>query len=139
VRVTPTFRSIRTLLVAGLVAGSLAACSESTDPTPAPVGTVTVVPEPNMRAEDIASNGSTVLLTDVASPTSDFYFYNVGTGTLALKGSAETHCSISALASRTTSESAPFTQSRNRPASGSRRPAGSTWGTSTRPVASMPT
>ena len=81
----PIFRSTRTLLVVGLVAGSLAACSDSTDPTPAPLGTVTLVPELNMRAEDLSSDGKTVLMTDLSSATADFWFYDIATGTSTLK------------------------------------------------------
>ena len=84
----PIFRSTRTLLVAGMLAGSLAACSDSTDPTPAPLGTVTLVPELNMRAEDLSSDGKTVLMTDLSSATAEFWFYDIATGTSTLKASA---------------------------------------------------
>lgn len=87
-RWTPSLRAVRSLLLVGLVAGSLAACSDSTDPTPTPTGTITVVPELNMRAEDISSDGKTILMTDVTSPTADFWFYDIATNTSTLKGSA---------------------------------------------------
>lgn len=84
----PIFRPTRTLLVAGLLAGGLAACSDSTDPTPAPNGSLIVVPTANMRAEDLSSDGKIVLLTDLTSASADFYFYDIAAGTNTLKGSA---------------------------------------------------
>lgn len=166
----PIYRSTRMMLLVGLVAGGLAACSDSTEPTGAaprtltltavglpggakadfvitgphgysstqavgasPVtltdlgaGTYTIAPAsktvnsadyvpipasqtaeitfygsasvtayygafilgPSMRGEDISADGSTVLLTDVASATADFYFYNVATGANSLKAAA---------------------------------------------------
>lgn len=84
----PIFRPTRTLLVAGLLAGGLAACSDSTDPTPAPNGSLIVVPTANMRAEDLSSDGKIVLLTDLTSASAEFYFYDIAAGTNTLKGSA---------------------------------------------------
>lgn len=76
-----------TLLLAAIVAGSAACSEDSTGPeTPAPTATLAFVP--NMRAEDLSSNGTTVLLTDPASPTAEFYFYDIATGTTTLKGAA---------------------------------------------------
>ncbi len=86
-RSTSPARALRSLVLLGLLAGTVAACSDdTTDPTPIPGATLTIVP--NLRAEDISADGSTVLLSDFASPTADFYFYDVAAGTTTLKGSA---------------------------------------------------
>ena len=85
-RWTTSLRATRALLLAGLAASSLAACSEPTAANPTPVGTVTLVP--GLRAEDLSSDGKAVLLTDVASATADFYFYDIASGTATLKGAA---------------------------------------------------
>jgi hypothetical protein len=87
-RSTSSWRAARSLLLAGLVAGTAAACSEPTALNQLPAGTITIVPTANMRAEDLSSDGTTILLTDVSSPTADFYFYDIATGTTTLKGSA---------------------------------------------------
>lgn len=85
---TRIHRSFRTLLLAGIAAGALAAC-DSGDPTEAnetPVGSLTLIP--NMRAEDISADGKTVLMTDLMSAGVDFYLYDVASGTSTLGGSA---------------------------------------------------
>jgi hypothetical protein len=87
-RWTPSWHASRSLLAIGLLAGSLAACSEPTAANEAPAGTLTVVPTANMRAEDLSADGKTILMTDLTSPTADFYFYDIVTGTSTLKGSA---------------------------------------------------
>lgn len=74
------------LFLAALVAGSSACSEDSTGPVPAPTGTLAIVP--NLRAEDISANGSTILLTDPFSSTAEFYFYDIATGTTTLKGAA---------------------------------------------------
>ena len=82
--------ALRSLLLVGLAAGTVAGCNEAepAEPTPVPLGTVTVVPELNMRAEDLSSDGKTVLMTDLNSPTADFWFYDIAAGTSTLKASA---------------------------------------------------
>ncbi len=85
-RSTSSWRATRSLLLAGLVAGTVAACSEPTALNQLPAGTITIVPTANMRAEDLSSDGTTILMTDVTSPTADFYFYDIATGTTTLKG-----------------------------------------------------
>jgi len=87
-RWTPSWHASRSLLALGLLAGSLAACSEPTAATKAPGGTLTVVPTANMRAEDLSADGKTILMTDLTSATADFYFYDIATGTSTLAGSA---------------------------------------------------
>jgi hypothetical protein len=87
-RSIPSWRAMRALLLAGLVAGTASACSEATAPKDLPAGTVTVVPTANLRAEDLSSDGKTILLTDVSSPTAEFYFYDIATGATTLKGAA---------------------------------------------------
>jgi hypothetical protein len=82
----PSWQAPRSLLLLGLVAGSLAACSEPTSPTPKGSGTLVLIP--GLRAEDLSSDGKTVLLTDLASATADFYFYDIASGTSTLKGAA---------------------------------------------------
>lgn len=87
-RSTSSWRATRSLLLAGLVAGTVAACSEPTALNQLPAGTITIVPTANMRAEDLSSDGTTILMTDVTSPTADFYFYDIATGTTTLKAAA---------------------------------------------------
>ena len=82
---TTPFRATRSLLLVGLAAGGLAACSEPTAPTTKVSGTLTLVP--NMRPEGLTPDGSTALLTDRMSGTAEFYFYNTTTNTLTLAGS----------------------------------------------------
>lgn len=76
-------RSIRSLAAVAVLAGAVAACSDSTEPTKVS-GSLTLIP--NLRGEDISPDGSTVLLGDPA--TAEFYFHDVATGTTTLKGSA---------------------------------------------------
>ncbi|HQR19075.1 MAG TPA: hypothetical protein PK948_11915 [Gemmatimonadales bacterium] len=78
-------RSFRSLLAVGLVAGVLGAC-DSTEPTKKPVGEVTTIA--GYRAEDISPDGSTVLMTDLSSPTAEFAFFDVADGTTANKAAA---------------------------------------------------
>lgn len=87
-RWTSPARALRPLLLVGLLAGTVAGCSDdnTTDPTPIPGATLTLIP--NLRAEDISADGATILLTDVASATADFYFYDVAAKTSTLKGAA---------------------------------------------------
>lgn len=85
-RFTPSWRATRSLLLAGLVAGTAVACSEPTALNQLPAGTLQLVP--GLRAEDLSSDGSTILLTDPASATAEFYFYDIATGTTTLKGAA---------------------------------------------------
>jgi hypothetical protein len=86
-RWTSPARALRALVLVGLVAGTLAGCSDDpNEPTPVPGATLTLIP--NLRAEDLSADGTTVLLTDVASPTADFYFYDVASKVSTLKGAA---------------------------------------------------
>ncbi|HMU61873.1 MAG TPA: hypothetical protein PKA66_08830 [Gemmatimonadales bacterium] len=87
-RWTSPARALRPLVLVGLLAGTLAGCSEdnTTEPTPIPGATLALIP--NLRAEDISADGKTVLLTDPFSATADFYFYDVATKVSTLKGAA---------------------------------------------------
>jgi len=86
-RWTSSLGALRSLVFVGLVAGAAGACSEATAPSPSlPAGTLTLIP--NLRAEDISADGKTILLTDPASATADFYFYDMATKTSTLKGQA---------------------------------------------------
>ena len=79
--------ALRSLLVVGLLAGTMAACSDdSNGPEPTPTGTILLIP--NYRAEDISADGKTILLTDPASATADFYFYDIAAGTTTFKAAA---------------------------------------------------
>ena len=61
------------------MAGSVAACSDyTTDPTPPPAATLTLIP--NLRAEDISADGRPSSSADFASTTAEFYFYDVAAG-----------------------------------------------------------
>lgn len=85
-RSTSAPRALRTLLIVGLLAGTVAACSDdTTEPTPVPGATLTLIP--NMRAEDISADGSTILMTDIASVSADFYFYDVAAKTTTFQAS----------------------------------------------------
>lgn len=80
--------ALRSLLLVGLAAGTVAGCNEAepAEPTPAPLGTLSTIP--NMRAEDVSSDGKSVLSTDLTSAAVDFYIYDVASGTNTLGGSA---------------------------------------------------
>ncbi|HEX5004138.1 MAG TPA: hypothetical protein VFV65_02425 [Gemmatimonadales bacterium] len=84
--VTLSRRALRALLLVGLVAGPFAACSDDpNEPNPPAGGSFVLVP--NMRAEDVSADGTTVLLTDIQSPTADFYFHDVAAGTTTFQAS----------------------------------------------------
>ena len=80
--------ALRSLLLVGLAVGTVAGCNEAepAEPTPTPTGTLVLIP--NYRAEDISSDGKTILLTDPASATADFYFYDIAAGTTTFKAAA---------------------------------------------------
>lgn len=87
-RLIQPWRSLRPLVAAGLVAAALGACTDSDPNEPNEPETGSIVLIQNMRAEDISSDGSTVLLTDLDSPTADFYFHTVATGTTTFQAAA---------------------------------------------------
>jgi hypothetical protein len=86
-RWTASVSAARSLLLVGLVAATLGACSEAEPAGPnLPAGTLVLIP--NYRAEDLSADGNTVLLTDPASATADFYFYDIAAGTTTFKAAA---------------------------------------------------
>ncbi|MEZ4413687.1 MAG: hypothetical protein R2910_11935 [Gemmatimonadales bacterium] len=87
-RWTSPARALRPLVLVGLLAGTLAGCSEDNTTEPAPIPGATLSLIPNLRAEDISADGASILLTDPFSATSDFYFYDVASNTSTLKGQA---------------------------------------------------